>query len=83
MVRACKCEGKYPLLLFYFSLVLLFLDRPCIETIERAIDTCDEPVSEYFFIYALALRQAGKLTEAIDSINKSIEIDPGILEFYR
>lgn len=53
--RASECKDRTPLIFFYYSLFRLFLNHPCLPIIEKAIELCDEPVSEYYFIYALAL----------------------------
>lgn len=61
LLKANNCNVKHSLLLFYYALVQLFMNKPCSEVIEAAIDACDEPVSEYYFIYALTLKEEGKL----------------------
>jgi hypothetical protein len=43
-------ECKSALFLFYSALVLLFENKPCLSVIQEAIKSCEEPISEYFFI---------------------------------
>jgi hypothetical protein len=52
--------------------------KPSIKVIEDAINLCEEPMSEYYFIQALALQSEGKLKEALKSISRAIELDCGI-----
>lgn len=46
--------------------------------IQEAIKCCEEPISEYYFIEALALHNEGNLSLALEAITKAIELDPGI-----
>lgn len=78
-----ELEPRFALFLFYFALVLMFEGKPCLAVIEQAIAACEEPISEYHFIEALALQQEGKHAQALEAISRAIELDPGIEEFYR
>ena len=48
-----------------------------------AIDKSDEEVSEYFFIQGLSYSLAGKTLIGLKSINKAIELDCNIPEFFK
>lgn len=63
--RGSKLDPKAPLFHFYYSLVLMYQDKPCLPIIEAAIKACEEPVSEYFFIEALALQGEGRVGRAL------------------
>ncbi len=76
-------QRKLPLFLFYKALVLLYLERDAVGAAEQALRDSDEPVSEYYFIYALALHRAGQSAQGLAAISRAIELDPAIQEFYR
>lgn len=76
-------EGKHSLILFYHSLVLLFLGKPSLSLIEEAIKACEEPVSEYYFIKALIMYLLGSPADGLAAVSQAIEIDDVIEEFFK
>ena len=58
--------------MFYISLIYLYMGKSCIQIIEEAISLCEEPMSEYYFVQALALQNEGRMHEAIKSICRAI-----------
>ena len=83
MERGIHNEEKNNLYMFYLSLLLLFVGKPALPSIRSAIQLCDEPISEYYFIQALCLLQTDALRPAIESITRAVELDSTIEEFYR
>ena len=51
--------------------------------IDYAIEKSDEDVSEYYFIQGLSYSLMGQTLKGLKSINKAIELDSNIPEFFK